>query len=155
MEQLKKFTRFVKPYKWPILLGILFILVSMGFGLLVPYLVGRAVDDLTTSVTWDKIVYYPLVILGVNFASGIFLFLQRRLLINTSRHIEFDMREDFYAALVDQPLEYFQHTRVGDLMARATNDLAAIRQIVGPMILYSFQAIFALAITLPILLNIC
>ena len=154
MEQLKKFTRFVKPYKWPILLGILFILVSMGFGLLVPYLVGRAVDDLTTSVTWDKIVYYPLVILGVNFASGIFLFLQRRLLINTSRHIEFDMREDFYAALVDQPLEYFQHTRVGDLMARATNDLAAIRQIVGPMILYSFQAIFALAITLPILLNI-
>jgi ATP-binding cassette subfamily B protein len=154
MEQLKKFTRFVKPYKWPILLGILFILVSMGFGLLVPYLVGQAVDDLTVSVTWDKIVYYPVVILSVNFASGIFLFLQRRLLINTSRHIEFDMREDFYAALVDQPLEYFQHTRVGDLMARATNDLAAIRQIVGPMILYSFQAIFALAITLPILLNI-
>lgn len=64
------------------------------------------------------------------------------------------MREDFYASLVDQPLEYFQNNRVGDLMARATNDLAAIRQIVGPMILYSFQAIFAIAIVLPILLNI-
>ena len=82
------------------------------------------------------------------------MFLQRRLLINTSRHIEFDMRRDFYASLVDQPLEYFQHTRIGDLMARATNDLAAIRQIVGPMILYSFQAIFALCISLPIMLNI-
>ena len=154
MEQLRKFARYFKPYRAAILLGIFFILVSMVFGLLVPYLVGRAVDDLSAEVTWEKIVYYPLVILAVNFASGVFLFLQRRFLINTSRHIEFDMREDFYAALVDQPLEYFHHTRVGDLMARATNDLAAIRQIVGPMILYSFQAIFALAITLPILLNI-
>ena len=93
-------------------------------------------------------------ILGVNLVSGIFLFLQRRLLINTSRHIEFDMRRAFFASLVDQPQEFFHKNRVGDLMARATNDLAAIRQIVGPMILYSFQAMFALAITLPILLNI-
>ena len=54
------------------------------------------------------------------------------------------MRRDFYAALVDQPLEFFQNNRVGDLMARATNDLGAVRQIVGPMILYSCQAIFAL-----------
>ena len=154
MEQLRKFARYFKPYKWSILAGISCILFSMLFGLLVPYLVGMAVDDLSAGVTREKIIYYPLVILGVNFASGIFLFLQRRLLINASRHIEFDMRQDFYAALVHQPLEYFQNTRVGDLMARATNDLAAIRQIVGPMILYSFQAIFALAITLPILLNI-
>ncbi len=154
MEQLKKFARYFKPYKWNILSGIFFILVSMGFGLLVPYLVGQAVDDLGIAVTWQKVIYYPLVILGVNLMSGIFLFFQRRLLINASRHIEFDMRSDFYASLVDQPLEYFQNNRVGDLMARATNDLAAIRQIVGPMILYSFQAIFALAIVLPILMNI-
>jgi ATP-binding cassette subfamily B protein len=117
-------------------------------------MVGQAVDDLGREITWHKVVYYPLVILGINLGSGVFLFLQRRLLIDTSRHIEFDMRQDFYAALVDQPLEYFHANRVGDLMARATNDLAAIRQIVGPMILYSFQAIFALAISLPIMLNI-
>lgn len=126
----------------------------MSFGLFVPYMVGQAVDDLAVAVTWDKIIYYPLVILGINAMSGVFLFLQRRLLINTSRHIEYDMRRDFYASLVDQSLEYFHNTRVGDLMARATNDLAAIRQIVGPMILYSFQAIFALCISLPIMLNI-
>ena len=134
--------------------GIFFILVSLSFGLLVPYLVGVAVDDFSVEVTRNKVIFYPLLILAVNFASGIFLFLQRRFLINASRHIEFDMRQDFYAALVDQPVEYFHRTRVGDLMARATNDLAAIRQIVGPMILYSFQAIFALCIVLPILLNI-
>lgn len=154
MEQLRKFARYLKPYKRQMLAGIFFILLSLMFGLLVPYLVGRAIDDLSAGVTWEKVVYYPLIILAVNFGSGVFLFLQRRFLINASRHIEFDMRQDFYAALVDQPLGYFHQTRVGDLMARATNDLAAIRQIVGPMILYSFQAIFALAIVLPILLNI-
>jgi ATP-binding cassette, subfamily B, multidrug efflux pump len=154
MEQLRKFSRYLKPYQRTVALGVLCILVSMAFGLFVPYMVGKAVDDLTVAVTWEKIVYYPLVILGINAMSGVFLFLQRRLLINTSRHIEFDMRRDFYASLVDQPLEYFHANRVGDLMARATNDLGAIRQIVGPMVLYSFQAIFALCISLPIMLNI-
>jgi ATP-binding cassette subfamily B protein len=154
MEQLRKFAKYFKPYKWHIGAGIFFILVSMAFGLFIPYLIGEAVDDLGSGVSWQKAIYYPALILGINFMSGVFLFLQRRTLINASRHIEFDMREDFYAALVDQPLEYFHANRVGDLMARATNDLAAIRQIVGPMILYSFQAIFALAISLPIMLNI-
>src|SRR5258708_2070398 len=126
----------------------------MAFGLFVPYMVGKAVDDLSKEITREKVIYYPLVILGINAMSGVFLFLQRRLLINTSRHIEFDMREDFYATLVNQPLAYFHANRVGDLMARATNDLGAIRQIVGPMILYSFQAVFALCISLPIMLNI-
>jgi ATP-binding cassette, subfamily B, multidrug efflux pump len=107
---------------------------------------------LATGITWEKIIFYPSVILGVNIISGIFLFWQRRLLINTSRHIEYDMRRDFYDTLVNQPLEFFQNNRVGDLMARATNDLAAVRQIVGPMILYSFQAVFALMVVLPLLL---
>ncbi len=154
MEQLRKFAAYFKPYKGTILAGIFFILCSMSFGLFVPYMVGKAVDDLSQGVTREKMIYYPLVILGINLMSGVFLFLQRRLLINTSRHIEFDMRRDFYASLVDQPAEYFHSTRVGDLMARATNDLAAIRQIVGPMILYCFQAVFALCISLPIMLNI-
>lgn len=154
MEQFRKFLRYFAPYKGTIVLGISCILVSMSFGLFVPYMVGRAIDDLGSGVTWEKAAYYTLVILGINAMSGIFLFLQRRLLINTSRHIEYDMREDFYAALVHQPMEYFHENRVGDLMARATNDLAAVRQIVGPMILYLFQAVFALAISLPIMLSI-
>ncbi|HEY0428694.1 MAG TPA: ABC transporter ATP-binding protein [Pyrinomonadaceae bacterium] len=159
MDELKKFARYFRPYKLHVFLGIFFILCSMAFGLLIPFLVGRAIDFLRAGyeagdLTWQKIIYYPLVVLGANLVSGVFLFWQRRLLINVSRHIEYDMRRDFYAALVDQPLEFFSHTRVGDLMARATNDLAAVRQIVGPMILYSFQAIFALCISLPIMLNI-
>ncbi len=153
MEELKKFSRYFAPYKWNVAFGVLFILFSMAFVLLIPWLVGRAIDDISAEATREKIIYYPLLILVISFLSGVFLFWQRRLLINASRHIEYDMRRDFYAALVNQPLEYFQNNRVGDLMARATNDLSAIRQIVGPMILYSFQAIFALCIVLPILLR--
>ncbi len=153
MNELRKFARYFKPYKWHVIAGIFFILCSMGFGLLIPYLIGMAIDDIGTEVTREKIIYYPILILGISAVSGVFLFWQRRLLINASRHIEFDMRQDFYAALVDQPLEYFSNNRVGDLMARATNDLAAVRQLVGPMILYSFQAIFALCIVIPVLMS--
>lgn len=154
MEQIKKFAKYFLPYKTSIILGITCILFGMLFGLLVPYLVGRAVDDLSKDITWQKVAFHALLILGVNLISGFFLFWQRRLLINTSRHIEYDMRRDYYAALVNQPLEFFQNNRVGDLMARATNDLGAVRQIVGPMILYSCQAIFALLVCVPIMLSI-
>lgn len=154
MEQIKKFAKYFLPYKNQIILGIVCILFGMIFGLLVPYLVGRAVDDLSKDLSWQKIFYHTFLILGVNLISGFFLFWQRRLLINTSRHIEYDMRRDYYATLVNQPLEFFQNNRVGDLMARATNDLGAVRQIVGPMILYSCQAIFALCVCVPIMLSI-
>lgn len=154
MEELRKFLLYFRPYKGHIILGILFILFGMMFNLLVPLLIGIAIDQLSSDITQGKVIFYPSVILGVSLLGSIFLFWQRRLLINASRHIEYDMRRDFYDALINQPLEYFQETRVGDLMARATNDLGAIRQIVGPMILYTFQAIFALAVVLPIMFSI-
>jgi ATP-binding cassette subfamily B protein len=154
MKEIKILLQYLKPYRFSVFLGILCILLSMLIGLSVPYLIGMAIDDLANGVTWQKTFFYPLIILSASLLSGIFLFWQRRLLINTSRHIEYDMRRDFYDSLVHQPLEFFQQNRIGDLMARATNDLAAVRQIVGPMILYSFQAIFALMIVIPILLSI-
>lgn len=154
MQEIKKFLLYFKPYKRPLAVGVFCIFASMSFGLLIPSLVGMAVDDLYEEVTWDKVIFYPLAIICSNLVSGFFLFWQRRLIINTSRHVEYDMRNNYYSALVDQPLEYFYNTRVGDLMARATNDLAAVRQMAGPMVLYSCQAVFALAIIIPILLNI-
>jgi ATP-binding cassette subfamily B protein len=159
MEEIRKFARYFKPYKWNVIAGVLFIFFGMLFGLYVPYLLGRAIDDIKNrdadgSLTIAIITYHVGFILFISLISAVFLFWQRRLLINASRHIEYDMRADFYKALVNQPLDFFQNNRVGDLMARATNDLGAVRQIVGPMILYSFQAIFALIIVLPIMLSV-
>ncbi len=154
MQSFRRFSRYFRRYKWHVAFGIFFILISMSFSLLVPYIVGMAIDDLNEEITTYKVILYPLLVLGTSVIGGIFLFWQRRLLINASRYIEHEMRDDFYSALVNQPSEFFQSHRIGDLMARATNDLAAVRQIVGQMILYSFQAIFALLVVIPLMLSI-
>jgi ATP-binding cassette subfamily B protein len=90
-------------------------------------------------------------VLAASVAGGAFLFLQRRILIGMSRKVEYDLRRDFYLHLVDQPQEFFQQHRIGDLMARATNDLAAVRQLAGPMIMYSLQTVFVVVIVLPLM----
>ena len=90
--------------------------------------------------------------LGASLISGLFLFLQRRILIGMSRHVEYDMREEFYRHLVDQPLSFFHEHRTGDLMARATNDLSAVRQLAGPMIMYTLQTVFVVVLVLPLMI---
>jgi len=154
MHDLKKFARYFRPYKLHLVAGILCILASVVFGLLIPRSVGVAVDDLKQGVTWATITTASLKIMGLSLMSGIFLFLQRRILINMSRHVEYDLRRDFYARLVDQPLQFFQEHRTGDLMARATNDLAAVRQLAGPMIMYTLQTVFVVVLVLPLMLRI-
>src|ERR671933_1526924 len=154
MNDLRKFARYFRPYKKSLVTGILCILASVVIGLLIPFIVGEAVDDLLKGVTWGKLTRYSLTILVVSLVSGIFLFLQRRILIGMSRHIEYDIRRDFYAHLVDQPLSFFHEHRIGDLMARATNDLAAVRQLSGPFIMYTLQTVFVVVIVLPLMLSI-
>jgi ATP-binding cassette subfamily B protein len=154
MHDLRKFARYFRPYQTTLTLGILCIFGSVIFALLVPLIVGHAVDDLKDGVTWAKLTRYALSTLGVSFISGIFLFLQRRLLIGMSRDVEYDIRRDFYAHLVHQPLSFFQEHRTGDLMARATNDLAAVRQLAGPMIMYTLQTVLVVIFVLPLMLRI-
>lgn len=155
MDDLRKFARYFRPYKKSLVTGILCILASVIIALLIPLIVGRAVDDLKqTGVDWGKLTRYSLLILGVSIVSGTFLYLQRRILIGMSRHVEYDLRRDFYEHLVDQPLSFFQDHRTGDLMARATNDLAAVRQLAGPMIMYTLQTVFVVIIILPLMLRI-
>src|ERR687885_1666812 len=154
MNDLRKFARYFRPYKKSLVTGILCILASVVIGLLIPLIVGQAVDDLLKGVTWGKLTRYSLIIIGVSLVSGAFLFLQRRILIGMSRHVEYDLRRDFYGHLIDQPLTFFQEHRTGDLMARATNDLAAVRQLAGPMVMYTLQTVFVVLIILPLMLKI-
>jgi ATP-binding cassette, subfamily B, multidrug efflux pump len=154
MDDLRKFARYFRPYRKSLAAGILCIFLSVVSGLLVPVYVGRAVDDLRADVTWRKITGYALTILGVSALSGIFLFLQRRFLINISRHMEYDLRQDFFAHLQKLPASFFHENRTGDLMARATNDLAAVRQLAGPMVMYTMQTVFVVLLVLPLMLRI-
>jgi ATP-binding cassette, subfamily B, multidrug efflux pump len=154
MDDLRKFARYFRPYKTALVVGIICIFVSVILGLLVPVYVGQAVDDLRADVTWGKITRYALLILGVSALSGFFLFLQRRILIGMSRHIEYDLRQDYFEHVQRMPLSFFHQHRTGDLMARATNDLGAVRQLAGPMIMYTLQTFFVVIIILPLMLRI-
>lgn len=151
MDDLRKFWRYFRPYKTSLILGVACILASVVANLYIPQIVGQAIDVNWNGVTWAQLTVSALKVLGASVVSGIFLFLQRRILIGISRKIEYDLRQDFYQHLVNQPQSFFQEHRVGDLMARATNDLAAVRQLAGPMIMYSLQTLFVVVLILPLM----
>src|SRR5256714_4789753 len=151
MNDLRKLLSYFRPYRVSLFIGIACIIAGTVFNVSVPLIVGKAIDSNWKVVSWGVLTIAALKILGANAISGIFLFLQRRIITGLSRHVEYDLRNDFYAGLVNQPLSFFQEHRTGDLMARATNDLAAVRQLAGPLIMYSLQTVFAVLIILPIM----
>ena len=154
MDDLRKFARYFLPYKVEVTLGIACIVASVVFNLYIPIIVGHAIDSNWVEITWSRLTISALKVLGASVVSGTFLFLQRRILIGMSRKVEYDLRQDFYVHLVDQPQSFFQEHRIGDLMARATNDLAAVRQLAGPMIMYSLQTLLVVVIVLPLMFMI-
>jgi ATP-binding cassette subfamily B multidrug efflux pump len=151
VEDLKKFALYFRNYKAQLTLGIACIFASVTVGLFIPLIVGQAIDANWNEISWSKLTVSAVKVLGASLVSGLFLFLQRRILIGMSRNIEYDMREEFYRHLVDQPLSFFHEHRTGDLMARATNDLAAVRQLAGPMIMYTLSTVFVVILVLPLM----
>src|SRR5215813_4744002 len=101
MHDLKKFARYFLPYKLSLTVGVLCILGSVLFNLYIPLIVGQAIDANWTEVTWSRLTISALKVLSLSVVSGSFLFLQRRILIGMSRKVEYDIRRDFYAHLVD------------------------------------------------------
>lgn len=154
MGDLKKFARYFRPYKLSLIAGITCILGSVLFSVFVPLIVGQAIDENWTYISASRLTISALKVLAASIVSGIFLFLQRRILIGMSRNVEYDLRKDFYSHLVDQPLSFYHEHRIGDLMARATNDLSAVRQLAGPMIMYSLQTLFVVVAVLPLMFRI-
>ena len=119
-----------------------------------PLVIGRAVDDLRSGITAHKIEVHALRLLGIAAASAIFLYITRQVIIGASREIEFDLRNDLFRNLERQSADFYQTHRTGDIMARATNDLSAVRQLLGPAIMYSANTIVFTAAALPLMFRI-
>src|SRR2546429_5220971 len=151
MNDLRQFLRYFRPYRASLIVGIACIIAGVIFNVSIPLIIGRAIDAKWAEVTWTKLTIAGAKVLGASAFSWLFLFLQRRFLIGMSRHVEYDLRNDFYDRLVYHPLSFFHEHRTGDLMARATNDLGAVRQLAGPMIMYSLQTVFVVIIILPLM----
>src|SRR5437868_92038 len=150
-------------YRWGFVLGTITVVIQNCIWVMFPLILGLALDDLNGKVASDrrlihalqrlgldvgsggltshKLLIYALLVLGVASAKSIFLFLTRWKVIGISREIEFDLRNDLFRHLEDLSYSYYQRSRTGDIMARATNDLNAVRMLLGPAIMYTANTV--------------
>ncbi len=142
--------RYWKLFAWGGLSLILYNTVKA----LLPIVIGHAIDDLKTEVTEQKIISHVLRLMAVAVVSGICLYLMRQIIIGASREIEADLRNDLFANLERQSADFYQTHRTGDIMARSTNDLNAVRQLLGPAIMYSANTVFFTIAALPFMFKI-
>ena len=153
-KSLRPLLPYLKKYRRSYAAGAICVFCNNGIWILFPLVIRRAVDDLHLGVTRHKLFTYALLLLGVAAVKGIFQFLTRWILIGISREIEFDLRNDLFQHLEGLSYSYYQRTRTGDIMARATNDLNAVRMLLGPAIMYSANTIVFTAGALAFMLSI-
>jgi ATP-binding cassette subfamily B protein len=134
--------------------GGLVLLLNNLIWIFFPQVIGRAINDLNQGITQHKIVTYSVALIAIALGKGVFQFLMRWILIGISREIEFDLRNDLFRHLESLSYSYYQRTRVGDIMARATNDLNAVRMLLGPAIMYTANTIVFTAGALAFMLKI-
>jgi ATP-binding cassette subfamily B protein len=154
LQALRPLLPYFKKYRSGYFFGTLAVLCNNGIWILFPLVIRRAIDSLHAGVTRDKLLHYALLLMAVVLAKGVFQFLTRWIVIGISRDIEFDLRNDLFRHLEQLSWSWYQRTRTGDIMARATNDLNAVRMLLGPAIMYSANTLVFTAGALAFMLTI-
>ena len=140
-NNLRPLLPYVKKYRSGFLVGAVCVLLNNGTYILFPQVIQRAVDGLNHGIEWHKLLLYSLLLVAVVLIKGVFQFLTRWIIIGISRDIEFDLRNDLFRHLESLSYSFYQRTRTGDIMAKATNDLNAVRMLLGPAIMYTANTI--------------
>src|SRR5579863_7843167 len=154
LNSLRPLFPYLKKYRRSYWIGTLCVFVNNGVWILFPQIIRRAIDDLHLGVTRHKLITSALLLLSVAAIKSVFQFLTRWIVIGVSREIEFDLRNDLFRHLERLSYSYYQRTRTGDVMARATNDLNAVRMLLGPAIMYSANTVVFTAGALAFMLSI-
>ncbi len=153
-QALRPLFPYLRKYRRGYLVGTVCVFINNGVWILFPLVLRHAVDGLRTGVTREKLLTYAIELMGVAAIKGIFQFFTRWIVIGISREIEFDLRNDLFRHLESLSYSFYQRTRTGDIMARATNDLNAVRMLLGPAIMYSANTIVFTAGALVFMLSI-
>jgi ATP-binding cassette subfamily B protein len=153
-KKLRPLVPYLKRYRGGLIWGALCVLLTNAIAVQFPQVLRHAINDLHSGVTSQKLLKFALAIIAVFVAKGIFQFLTRWIVIGISRDIEFDLRNDLFAHLERLSHSYYQRNRTGDIMARATNDLNAVRNLLGPAIMYSANTIVFTALAVGYMLRI-
>ena len=160
MKSLLRLRPYLAKYKRTLLWGICTVIVSNLFMVATPLFIGNAIDTIkrgleTGVLHHTDLLAYAGLIVGFASVSGYMTFLTRQTIIVVSRKIEYDLRNDFLSHIQKLPLNYFQNTPTGDLMAHATNDISAVRNALGPGIMYPSDTFmtFSMALTLMFIMD--
>jgi len=152
-KSLRPLLPYMKRYRWGYLAGTLCVFLTNGILVLMPLVIGRAFNDLSRGI-YSHMLLYAGLLLAIAVGKGTFQFLLRWIVIGISRDIEFDLRNDLFERLESLSYSYYQRNRTGDIMARATNDLSAVRNLLGPAIMYTANTVVLMAGALAFMISI-
>ncbi|SNS96472.1 ATP-binding cassette, subfamily B [Granulicella rosea] len=153
-ERLRPLAPYLRRYWKHLAWGGVSVILYNAIKASLPPIIGHAIDEMQHGITDRALLMHASRLLIVAVLMAVFLYLSRQILIGASREIEFDLRNDIFANLERQSAAFYQRHRTGDIMARTTNDLSAVRQLLGPAILYSANTVFFTVTALPYMVKI-
>jgi ATP-binding cassette subfamily B protein len=146
---------YMRRYRWGYLWGTLSCIATNAAAVQFPRVLGWAIDKMEQhQATREAILGFAGLLVAISLTKGVFLYAQRWILIGISREIEFDLRNDLFLNLEREDSGFYQRYRTGDIMARLTNDLNAVRMLLGPALMYSANTVFFTVFALYFLLHL-
>jgi len=136
MRALRRLLPYYRPYRWQVIAGLAFVVLSSALASVTPWLLRSAIDAIGSDIPARRIWTLAGAMVGVSLVAGTLRYGMRELINGLSRRIEYDLRNDLFSHLMTLDAGFFARTRTGDIMARLTNDLSAVRQAAGPAIMY-------------------
>ena len=154
MKELKRLLPYFKPYRWQLTVGLILVVVSTGLYSVNPWLLSIGIDSMTRGASPRTVWLVAIAIVGLSIVTGAMRYGMRHLMNGVSRRVEFDLRGVLFEHLETLDAPYYSRTRTGDIMARLTNDLSAVRQTAGPAIMYLVNTIASGAFALYFMIRI-
>jgi len=149
MKELQFLNKYFIKYRFRIILGILITIASKIFALFTPQLIGKSItlisDQIKAPVDTEVFRYEMslniLYIIGAAIATGLFTFLMRQTIINVSRYVEFDLKNEIYNHYQHLSIAFYKRNRTGDLMSRISEDVSKVRMYIGPAVMYTINTL--------------
>jgi ATP-binding cassette subfamily B protein len=154
LRRLRPLQPYLGRYKKRYLMGFIALLITQAVGVTIPLIIKAGIDGLTLRVMRQRLLFYAGLLLGAALIKAIFQFWMRWILIGISRDAEYDLRNDLFVHLMRLEPRYYTENRTGDLMAKLTNDLNAVRNMVGPGIMYSANTLVVGLATIGLMLHL-
>ncbi|HEY8105943.1 MAG TPA: ABC transporter ATP-binding protein [Gemmatimonadales bacterium] len=154
MRELRALLPFMRSYRGTFAAGMAMVIISNYFNVLGPHYLERGIDALRSSAPLAEVGRVALLLVGVALIGGVARYFMRDILNSVSRRIEYDLRNVLYAHLQRMSAAFYDRFATGDVMARATNDLLAVRMVAGPALMYLVDTIIRAALIVPAMVHI-